>query len=796
MAKIRKISFLVAFLLCMAGSILDSSEASPVMQTANKNVKLGSHDEIIIKVFENKESRKNQEEKPVAKSVKTKKYKKSTTPFFSTGSISDYRLLLERLKTREKPYEKRIWKLLDRDCKKKIEGWTPGMPIDDSTKKSVIYGFNRILKMKNFCKNKVFNNKKVDKSAIVYLNRILFETIFPGIIVKSEKDEGELQVDCQTVSKVNKKVPKLVIQYCFTSDRYFVTISEDGKYVATYGLDHKIKIWDVKTGDLLLTIDGKQHEMGIVFFSKDNRFIISRYTSFTDQIWDLETGKKATESSFSSFEGAKSYKHNNYQVNNYTKQNIEKIIKFNFDGKKKIVRVFEKSKPGWVNRVKFMPDSNTIISKVFYGASRQCAIYYWDINNVSTIGLKKQASFGESFVISPDSNFIASKLDSDEITVWNLKTKKTVRKLDKKYALIPSRHYSQDLKYLVYRGGLYEAKSVIPGSGLMGMKVVDLKKIKQKLKLYDDLSSRIKEFSFSPVNNQLAIGRESNVEIIDADKGKIIKTLEGHKLYVVSVAFSPDGSKIASGSFDSTIKIWDVKTGKCLRTLKGHDYFVKSVDYSPDGRFLLSGSWDSTMKLWNPKTGKLLATMINFYDGNWIAYTPEGFFDGSKGGMEKIGWTLGMTFYSFKLCKNGFQIPGLMAKIFKGEKIPKTPDLRKNFPEPPKVTIESVICRYQKKNNKNKFTYEITVKANENDGGFRDLKLYNNGKECRGNRVKANNSKPENIHRKIFTVKMIPGKNKIKAVSFNRNKTIESKPCKMEIDFYIDNHGVPVHNVE
>jgi WD40 repeat protein len=68
---------------------------------------------------------------------------------------------------------------------------------------------------------------------------------------------------------------------------------------------------------------------------------------------------------------------------------------------------------------------------------------------------------------------------------------------------------------------------------------------------------------------------------------------------VTSVAFSPDGRLLASGSYDKTIKLWDVATGSLVRTLSGHTDDVYSVAFSPDGRLLASGSGDETIRLWD-----------------------------------------------------------------------------------------------------------------------------------------------------------------------------------------------------
>ena len=84
-------------------------------------------------------------------------------------------------------------------------------------------------------------------------------------------------------------------------------------------------------------------------------------------------------------------------------------------------------------------------------------------------------------------------------------------------------------------------------------------------------------------------------------------TLKGHAHSVLSVAFSPDGKRIVSGSWDHTLKVWDAQSGQETLTLKGHAGDVRSVAFSPDGQRIVSGSWGFRGKLGEIKVWKVEA---------------------------------------------------------------------------------------------------------------------------------------------------------------------------------------------
>ncbi|KAL8364662.1 hypothetical protein RB595_003782 [Gaeumannomyces hyphopodioides] len=109
------------------------------------------------------------------------------------------------------------------------------------------------------------------------------------------------------------------------------------------------------------------------------------------------------------------------------------------------------------------------------------------------------------------------------------------------------------------------------------------------------------------------------------DWNACLQTLEGHGSRVIFVAFSSDGQRLASASFDNTVKLWDMATGACLQTLEGHSNWVRSVAFSPDGQRLASASNDNTVKLWDAATGAYLQTLERHSESVFsIAFSPDG----------------------------------------------------------------------------------------------------------------------------------------------------------------------------
>jgi WD40 repeat protein/energy-coupling factor transporter ATP-binding protein EcfA2 len=138
----------------------------------------------------------------------------------------------------------------------------------------------------------------------------------------------------------------------------------------------------------------------------------------------------------------------------------------------------------------------------------------------------------------------------------------------------------------------------------------------------DDVTS----VAFSPDGSIILSGSaDDSLRLWDIESGTEIRRFEGHTDDVTSVAFSPDGSIILSGSADDSLRLWDIESGMEIRRFEGHTDDVTSVAFSPNGRTILSGSADTSLRLWDIESG----VEIRRFEGHTtevysVAFSPDG----------------------------------------------------------------------------------------------------------------------------------------------------------------------------
>ncbi len=151
---------------------------------------------------------------------------------------------------------------------------------------------------------------------------------------------------------------------------------------------------------------------------------------------------------------------------------------------------------------------------------------------------------------------------------------------------------------------------------------------------------------YSPDGRFLAVASSLGIYLYDAQTLEEVRFIE-YPVWVISLAFSPDGTLLASGSSDNIICLWSVPDGALILGMKGHTGIVYSLAFSPDAQTLASGSEDQTIRLWRVADGALLRTL----DGpgspvRSVAFSPDGALLAS-GLLDKTirpGWLTKLTF--------------------------------------------------------------------------------------------------------------------------------------------------------
>jgi dipeptidyl aminopeptidase/acylaminoacyl peptidase len=144
----------------------------------------------------------------------------------------------------------------------------------------------------------------------------------------------------------------------------------------------------------------------------------------------------------------------------------------------------------------------------------------------------------------------------------------------------------------------------------------------------------VRSVAFSPDGKRIVTGSfDGTARVWDVGNGQQLFPLTGHSDAIRSVAFFPDGKRIVTGSFDRTAKVWEIASRKEIYKLEGHTAEIFSVAVSPDGQWIATGSWDNTVRVWHAATGQHSLTFSDHRVQVFpVVFSPDSRRIGSAGG--------------------------------------------------------------------------------------------------------------------------------------------------------------------
>lgn len=301
------------------------------------------------------------------------------------------------------------------------------------------------------------------------------------------------------------------------------------------------------------------------------------------------------------------------------------------------LRIFLNGPRDPVSSVAFRADGKTPISSVAFSpdgrllasGSDDNTIILWDVKTGLPIGqpLTGHTSWVTSVAFSPDGKVLVSASYDKTIILWNVETGQPVAPpMMGNSDIVNSVAFSPDGRTLVSGscGGTDDIGSCNQGE-IIFWDVETFQPIGQPLLGH---TSSVDSVAFSPDGKILASGSEADIILWDADTHKpiglplVFTDIYGNS----SIAFSPDGKILAAGHWFS-ITLWNVETQQVIgQPLSGHRDLLSSVAFAPDGKMLASGSVDRTIILWDLETGQPIGKPLSGHSGgvNSVSFSPDG----------------------------------------------------------------------------------------------------------------------------------------------------------------------------
>ncbi|MEN8173070.1 MAG: BMP family ABC transporter substrate-binding protein [Chloroflexota bacterium] len=385
-----------------------------------------------------------------------------------------------------------------------------------------------------------------------------------------------------------------------------IAYSPDGKFIATASSDKTAKLWDPTTGELLRTFSGHIAAIHKVRISPDNSKILTASFDSTAILWDLHSTVPlfilphqdfvidGTFSPDGTLAATASVDDTAKLWDTLTGQEI-----FTFTGHSEDL-----------TGIKFSPDGTKIAT-----SSWDRTVILWDVENGhQELVLRGHQDKLNDLVFSPDSKHLVTSSDDATARIWNIS-------LEEEYLSIPAPAGVLDLDF--NKDGKLLGAAL---GGNDGVKIWDMTTRQEIFSIPSDedhLNNTV--IKFGPHQTIAASLMEKSVQIWNYTDGKPLFELIGHDAEVNDIAYSPDGTRIATASDDFHSKVWETSSGQELASWSSLGGNVKSIAFSANGQMIASGDFKGKVRVWDAAAGKDVFTISDHLDQiNQISFSSDG----------------------------------------------------------------------------------------------------------------------------------------------------------------------------